>query len=84
MHEAFDPSLGDRFLWQLMEKADLYKTPLLHCGIYSASTLDLHNVSMMRSQQPLADVCRLEEENAACCAACHSIFQPSTKTRSVV
>lgn len=23
----FDPSLGDRFLWQLMEKPDLYKLP---------------------------------------------------------
>ena len=27
VHVAFDPSLEDRFLWHLMEKADLYKLP---------------------------------------------------------
>lgn len=59
-HVAFDPSVEDGFMRQLMEKADLYKPPLLHCGIYSASTLDLHNVSMMRSQPPLTAACLLQ------------------------
>ena len=83
-HVAFDPGLEDRFLWHLMEKADLYKLPcytvafaqhrhliFIMCPWWGHGNL-WHTDVFLSVRQTWSRTRR-------CCTACGSSFESATK-----